>query len=445
MTTRIVRPFRAERREIRCNFADVAAAGLAVPTVFFFERRLDVDALARGLREALERAPIFAGRLQRRGSTLHIRCEGQGVPMSTAASTSTSEEAMRELSRGGGQWLVDMLTPRRATRGRDSLLTVRVTHLADGTSAVGCCFHHAVGDMHTFLLFMKIWAASAASEPPPDAEVVDDRVAYIFEHMPPDATHSSHLKLLGARELFRFGLFLTLAPRKSRALMIYFGEDEIERMRAAYASAGERLSANDAVCAHILSLIAACDEGIEAREATLAINLRPRCGLDEALMGNFIGTLPVDVRADDAPRAIAGRIRRGVDHFASESLDFRATQAYADALGPRALSPRCAAASLDRLNSHGPIISNWTKFGAYDVKFEGARPTLFAVIWGATIPWFNIIHEGFENRGLLVSTVLPDRVAGRLMSPPVHHRLHAFREPEDDLPAAAPALAESSR
>ena len=61
MSTQLIKPLHAERLEIRCNVGDAMVANLAVHTVFFFERHLDMGALTRAFAHALTNLPIFAG------------------------------------------------------------------------------------------------------------------------------------------------------------------------------------------------------------------------------------------------------------------------------------------------------------------------------------------------------------------------------------------------
>jgi hypothetical protein len=54
---------------------------------------------------------------------------------------------------------VDHVAAPAARAGGLPLLTVRVTRLSDGGMVLGCSWHHAVGDMHSFMLLMRAWSA----------------------------------------------------------------------------------------------------------------------------------------------------------------------------------------------------------------------------------------------------------------------------------------------
>ena len=80
--------------------------------------------------------------------------------------------------------------------------------------------------------------------------IVEDRAAYLDEHLPADGAREPGVRCLGLAETARSLLYLAKDGRKQRTLSLYFGDDEITRMRDAYRSR-MRLSANDVVCAHV--------------------------------------------------------------------------------------------------------------------------------------------------------------------------------------------------
>ncbi len=116
--------------------------------------------------------------------TMRIRCEGQGVPFTSVSSGRTLREAIRSASRDGGLWLVDPVNGATARWGLGPLCKVRVTHLADDATAIGFSWHHAIGDMQTSMHFMNAWAAAAADKPLAEPLIVEDRAAYLDEHLP---------------------------------------------------------------------------------------------------------------------------------------------------------------------------------------------------------------------------------------------------------------------
>ena len=183
VSTQLIRPSNAERLEIRCNVGDAIVANLAVHIVFFFERQLDTTALTRAFAQALTNLPIFAGRMALVDGRMRIRCTGQGVPFTTVSSGRTLREAIRSASQDSGLWLIDPVNGATARWGWGPLCKVRVTHLADDATAIGFSWHHAIGDMQTLMHFMNAWAAAAADKPLAEPLIVEDRAAYLDEHL----------------------------------------------------------------------------------------------------------------------------------------------------------------------------------------------------------------------------------------------------------------------
>ena len=187
MSTQLIRPSHAQRLEIRCNAGDAIVANLATHFVFFFERHLDTRALGRAFAQALTNLPIFAGRIGIDNGRMRIRCEGQGVPFTSVSSNRTFREAIRSASEDTGLWLVDPVNGATARWGLGPVCKVRVTHLADDATAIGFSWHHAVGDMQTFMHFMNAWSAAAADKPLAEPLIVEDALATSTSISPPMA------------------------------------------------------------------------------------------------------------------------------------------------------------------------------------------------------------------------------------------------------------------
>ena len=284
------------------------------------------------LRSALTNLPIFAGRMTVVDGRMAIRCEGQGVPFTSVSSGRTLRDAIGSVSADSGLWLIDPVNGATARWGLGPLCKVRVTHLADDATAIGFSWHHAIGDMQTSMHFMNAWAAAAADKPLAEPLIVEDRAAYLDEHLPADGAREPGVRCLGLAEFARSALYLAKDARKQRTLSFYFGEDEIARMRDAYGNR-MRLSANDVVCAHVSEALMKADPAVDRRTLAIAVNARDRCGLDPMLIGNIITTLNVDLRRGEAASSIAERIRHNVDHFADEHCDMRINQQFLDVAG----------------------------------------------------------------------------------------------------------------
>src|SRR5882757_926671 len=365
MSTQMISPLHAQRLDIRCNVVDVVLSNVANHLVFFFERQLDTRVLADAFAHSLTNLPIFAGRMTLVGGALRIRCRGQGVPFTSVASDRTLHEAIRSVTEDSGDWLIDPVNGATARWGFGPLCKVRVTHLADDATAIGFSFHHAIGDMQTAMHFMNAWAAAAADKPLAAPLIVEDRAAYLDEHLPADGAREPGVRCLGLAETARSLLYLAKDARKQRTLSLYFGDDEIARMRDAYENR-MCLSANDVVCAHVSEALMNADPAVDRRTLAISVNTRNRCGLDPMLVGNILSALNVDIRRGETARSIAERIRHDVDHFADEHCDMRINQQFLDTAG-KWRGARCVATGFNPVRWN-PLITNVTGFGVYRIN-----------------------------------------------------------------------------
>jgi hypothetical protein len=430
VSSQLIRPLRAQRLEIRCNVGDVMVANLAVHLVFFFERKLDTGALTRAFAQALTNLPIFAGRMVLAHGAMRIRCEAHGVPFTSVSSQRTLRYAIHAATRDKGLWLVDPVNGATARWGLGPLCKVRVTHLADDATAIGISWHHAIGDMQTLVLFMNAWAAAAAGTPLAEPLIVEDRAAYLDEHLPADGALDPGVRCLGLAEFGRSALYLAKDARKQRTLSIYFGEDEIARMRNIYTGA-MRLSANDVVCAHVSETLMKADPAVARRTLAIAVNARNRCGLDPMLVGNIITTLNLDLRRGETAASIAERIRDNVDHFADEHNDMRINQRFLEAAGAWRAA-RCVATAFDPARWN-PIISNQTGFGLYRVRFEGAVTSYCTLLMKSPVAGLGALMEGADGRGLVFQMSLPPKEFKAMSTPAMWEYVHRFRRVGDDI------------
>jgi hypothetical protein len=431
VSTQLIRPSHPQRLEIRCNAGDAIVANLAVHVVFFFERHLDTTALARAFAHALTNIPIFAGRMATGGGRMRIRCEGQGVPFTTVSSDRTLSDAIRSTSEDRGRWLVDPVNGATARWGLGPVCKVRVTHLADDATAIGFSWHHAIGDMQTSMHLVNAWSAAAADKPLAEPLIVEDRAAYLDEHLPADGACKPGVRFLGIAEFARSALYLAKDARKQRTLILYFGEDEIARMRDAY-GARIRLSANDVVCAHVSEALMKANPAVDRRTLAIAVNARSRCGLEPLLIGNIITTLNVDLRRGEAASAIAERIRHSVDHFADEHCDMRINQQVLDAAGAWR-GARCVATAFDPARWN-PFVSNQSGFGVYRIHFEDTFTSYVTSVVQSPVAGLGALLEGADGRGLVFQMALPPKEFEAMSSLGIREYLHRFRCADDDIP-----------
>jgi hypothetical protein len=431
MSTSMIRPLHVQRLDVRCNVLDVMLSNVANHLVFFFERQLDTRALADAFARVLTNLPIFAGRTTMVGGALRIRCRGQGVPFTSVSSDRTLQEVIRSSMDDSGDWLVDPVNGATARWGFGPLCTVRVTHLANDATAIGVSFHHAIGDMHTLILLMNAWSAAAAGKPLAEPVIVEDRAAYLDEHLPAEGAREPGVRCLGLAETARSLLYLAKDGRKQRTLSLYFGDDEITRMREAYEN-GMRLSANDVVCGHICEALMNADPAVDRRTLAIPVNARKRCGLDPMLVGNVLSALNVDIRRGEAARSIAERIRHDVDHFADEHCNMRINQQFIDTAG-KWRAARCVAASFDPVRWN-PLITNVTGFGVHRISFEDTAATYCTVVMKVPVAGYGSLIEGADGRGLVFKMTLRPKDFEAMSSPAIQDHLRRYRRAGDDIP-----------
>ncbi|MFW0794082.1 acyltransferase [Gordonia sp. CPCC 205515] len=406
-------------------------ANIALNFVFFFEHHLDADALAQSFTEALDQFPPFAGRMGLTHGRMRIRCNGRGVPFTAMSSEHTLSTAIRATTTDTGLWLVDPVDGATARWGVGPVCRVRVTHFADDATAIGISWHHAIGDMATLMLFLNAWAAAAAGDPITPPLIVEDRAAYLDEQLPADGTDEPGIRFLTVGETMRSAAYLMRGAHRQRTLGLYFGADEITRMRNAY-GAETRLSANDVVCAHICASLMNVDPTVDHRTLAIAVNLRERGGLDPALVGNIITTLQVPVFRGEDAGSIAERLRHRVNRLADEGHDIRTNQRMLDAAG-RLTAPRCVSTSFDPVRWN-PLITNLSGFGVYRIRFGGADTYYCTQVLTLPVAGLGALLDGTGGRGLVFQMSLPPREFDVMSKSAMRERIHQFRRPSDDIP-----------
>jgi hypothetical protein len=416
---------------------------MPVNAVFYYERTLDPARLADGLRQALERVPVFGGTLRTGDGVLDIVCDDIGVPLATA---DLDEDLATAVGRAPlpGAGLVEPVKAWSAREGGLPLLSVRVNQLAGGGTALGCSFSHAVGDLNSFMVFMRVWSAAVEGTTPPEVVLVPDRDAYLDQVLPLDDSGRPSIWLPDPAQAEQRGaeLAAAFAPDANRTVHVYFTDAETARLRAGFsAAAGRPLSVNDVLCAHLVGTIRGLDDeddGRAERLLTLVVNLRRRFGLPAGVIGNLVGNLHVSCPPGAAPETVAAGIRAAVDDFARSHLSYRSNQAFVDTIGRGRLG-ECAPIGFDPAR-RAYVYSDWRGVGAYDVAFGGQRPVYFCQTADLQLPWGGWTSEGIAGAGYLSTVCLPAKLAGRLADADAQAALHRYREPAEPLPDLATAV-----
>ena len=424
---------------IRCGLIDTLLADLPISVAFCYRSLPDDDTLADGLARALQLVPAFAGRLRSDDDQLTIVCDDSGAAFSSYTIDEPLAETIGRLTLPGGGY-VDHVDAAKARLGGLPLLTVRVNRLADGAAVLSCSWHHAVGDLSTFIQLLRAWSAAVEGGRLPEPVLVTDPESYLDRVLPAEDSGVPLFRLPDAAETEQLNQAVAQAPRANRTVQVYFADAELARLRDGFsAQAGRRLSVNDCICAHLVGALRELTGDTEGRRLVLPVNLRPRLGLPEGVTGNLLNEISLDYPAGPLdPVGLAVRIRDAVDDFVSSHLSVRANREFLASIGPARFAG-CVPVGFDPVRQTLTLTS-WAKAGLYDVPFGGQRPVLASPLANLQLPWIGWLLEGFDQCGLLLSIALPARLAARLRTPDGAAVLHRFREPGDELPELAGQL-----
>jgi Transferase family len=406
--------------------------------VLFYRTGLDIDRLAAGLATALGRLPVFGGRLRTVGDRLQIVCNDAGVPMDCYQADEDLSGAIARMTLPESGF-VDHVEASRASEADLPLLTVRVSRLADGGTAIGCSWHHAVGDMQSFLLFLQAWSAAGSDLPLPEPVLVPDRDEQLLRMLPERDSGRPNFWLPDAAEAELVRQEIVQAGRANRTVQLYFTDAETARLREHLSErAGRRLSINDAVCAHLLSTVEQLADDSRDCRLAMPVNVRRYLDLPAGMVGNLIGEVYLGVPAGTPAEQLAGTIRQAVDDFVDSHLSLRTNHEYLADVGRSRLAD-CVPLGLDPINRVFTL-TNWSRFGVYDILFDDQRPVLFSPAANLQLARVGWLVEGFDNAGLLCTIALPSRLAAKVRAADGRAALHPYREPDEQLPELAAGI-----
>ncbi|MFJ5232230.1 acyltransferase [Kitasatospora sp. NPDC088391] len=434
--TRTVRAGRPGPGPIRCSVGDLLLADLPVSVVLFHRHALDAEVLADGLARALDRLPEFAGRLRTTADgDLWIDTDDAGIPFTVADAPYTLAESFDRMALPANG-LVDHVRAAEARRGGHPLLTVRLNRLTDGGSALGISWHHAVGDMQTFATLLRTWSACTEGTPLPEVDRAPDRDHHLDAHLPAQDSGTPALRLPDPAESAELRRSFAAAALANRTVQVWFSPAETERLRAALsAGAGRRLSANDALCAHLLHVLREVDgAGADEQTLTMPVNLRRVLGLPDGALGNLLGEIRLPWRPGTTPARYAAELRTAVEEFTEKHLSVRSNLRFLDAVGRDRVGD-CVPIGFDPAR-RTLTLSSWCRLGLQDLPLAGHLPAAFSPAATLQLPWTSWLVEGPAGHGHLWTAVLPTRTAARLRTAAA--LLHPHRADDDPRPGLAP-------
>jgi shikimate O-hydroxycinnamoyltransferase len=140
---------------VTCSIFDRLIQNLPVSVVFFYRKSIESDVLVNSLQKVLSDFPIFAGTLKNINNDLCIDCNNRGILFSVVRADLTIDRILDEFPKIEKQKLVDLINPKQTISSQSPVMTVKLTYSACGGMVMGICWHHSIGDMHTFMQLMK--------------------------------------------------------------------------------------------------------------------------------------------------------------------------------------------------------------------------------------------------------------------------------------------------
>lgn len=294
---------------------DVGEVPFVMQAVCYYEKTLDVGVLERGLRAALGKYPMLAGRLDLRTpgwQNKGVKLTNDGVPLRVVRDDDQRFEDLPQDYASETRRFLDFSPWIDVMLGDAPVFTAKVTQCSGGGSVLGVCMSHAVSDGQGFIEFLVTWAKAANGEAHPLGDPVFDRSLIAqpaadmsveqmramlseegFDNIPSVPMLGTAL-LAGRRLVPDFLRF----PAGNR-MMVSIDKENMRLLREASGATND----NEALSAHSwLALADLCDlpQGTPFEHVTVVSGRGGRTGLPEMYFGNAaIGVCTGRVRIGD--------------------------------------------------------------------------------------------------------------------------------------------------
>lgn len=425
---------------ISCSITDLFVRNLPVSVVFFYRKAVQPEALIDSLQKVLRDFPLFAGTLKNINDNLYIDCNNKGVLFSITQENCTLEQLLQELPLIKKTKLVHLINPKKVISLQSPLLTIQLTYFQGEGMALGVCWHHSLGDMHTFMSFMKAWSSTVNQEKYVLPLIVRERDEYLQNNLAKNNCVTSGVRYLNTRQFLRLLFYLLFRAGDQLSLHLYFSENELHNMKQDFsAKTQQNLSTNDVLCAHLFRIISELDNYPQSRHLSIAINYRARTKLPQNLLGNFVSSIHLTRNQRFSPFQLAQDLRTSVDNFQSAHMNFFPTKQYIEQNGGPKKIDRFIPQGINPVN-RDLLISSWANFGVYDLIFGDSEPFYFTPFGNSPCPWLSIIVEGFAHHGLVYSASLPRKLAKQLMQEDSLSQIHKYRAPNEVMPEPSTKL-----
>jgi shikimate O-hydroxycinnamoyltransferase len=436
LTRQLIRP--AERGpSIRCGIKD-ARTPVPVSFLVVFERRLEPELLAESLAGALRQYPLFAGSFRKQGEELFLDCDAHGVVFEVVQHDQPLDDwmpAMVGRSRPGE--FVSQLPA--GLKPRSCVLHIRVNQLQDAATVLGISFNHAVGDGRTFVDFVKAWSELAAGRSSESPLIPEDRQRYGIEHTL-DRSTPSELRLLSVSELAKTMAYTVQhAPRLQRVRFRFTDRELASLHQDLQERATGRISRNDALVAHVLSVIQQVEPRPEGRDVLVAVDERRRSTMSANALGNYMTMVATQCSDGASPEQLAMQLRAAIAAWAPNYHSL--ARFVADAGGLRN-SFRVAPSGLRSFRG-ALMLSSMAGLGLYEMGFDGEPPS-YGLPGTYPLPWFGVSLEGYRRQGVQFHIHVPTATAKRLCAPATLRSLHRYRGDASGEPAQPSWLSESN-
>ncbi|MEA5534979.1 acyltransferase [Crocosphaera sp. XPORK-15E] len=428
------------QQTIACSITDQLLKNLPVSVIFCYKKGIDNNLLIDSLKEVLSNFPLFAGTLININQILHIDCNNQGVHFSITKENGTLDQIIKELPTIQKKRLINTINPKKVISDQSPILTIKLTNFACGGMILGVCWHHSIGDMHTFMYLMKAWSNTLNKKEYVLPLIVKERDNYLQENLEKNSNIMPGVRYLNTRELFKLFSYFLLSARNKLSLQFYFSQNELNNMKKEFLERNQKkLSVNDVLCSHVFSIISDLDSYNTKRTLAILVDYRVRTNLPQNLLGNFISSIKILTDQNINCFQLATELRESVDNFQERHMDIFSTQEYIEKNGGIKKIDKFLKTSIDPIN-RTLLISNWTKLGVYDIIFENSKPFYFTPFGDYPFPWLSSVCEGFSNDGLLYSVILPSKLAKKLMQENNIQRIHKYRDQSEVMPTLVEQL-----
>lgn len=379
MITKVVQGAdQSENRIWKLSVLDQTCMGMVIKGTWVFPRRLPEESLIRSLSGLLNYYPQLAGRLTKGG----VVCNNAGIPFTVCRDASLYTTEIVGEKRVGNQF-AHRLDLARFRKGAVAPLTVRLTHLADGSVlSVHCA--HACMDGSAFYTFMNNWAQLCRG---------DEIAAPVVGELPfvPD-THVSKEELIrrakemgwhgvGYKELFQTLGTLAFAWRKRRSVCLHFPQKFVDSWKYVFNTAHKVNYGTHTLLSALIVKLALKAAGIGCGEECSQVSIADMRGRMPEIPAVWAGNAVCNISAEpiysgESVFDIAGKIDRKLRSLFSDGREAQEfMQLYVDCTGRKI---PYLPFDLSGMNARRPTaiyINNFLKFRLYDLDFGYGKPT----------------------------------------------------------------------